>query len=117
MLCIKNLLPCLLLEHARMLFGCGKPAANTYTCCCEVVGGEGSVYSGKIALTSAGPLSETQQKPPEGREGMAHGQKRSLSTQEKLLAWLLDGFINSFKGLHSEELPIFFHSLHSYTKI
>lgn len=35
----------------------------------RAVGGEGNIYSGKITLTSAGPLRENQQKPPERREG------------------------------------------------
>lgn len=36
----------------------------------RVVCGEGNIYSGKITLTSAGPLRENQQKPEGGRKSL-----------------------------------------------
>lgn len=39
--------------------------------------GEGNIYSGKITLTSAGPLRENQQKPKGGREEIPQGQSSS----------------------------------------
>lgn len=43
----------------------------------RVVCGDGNIYSGKITLTSAGPLRENQQKPEGGREEIPQGQSGS----------------------------------------
>lgn len=56
-------------EEARIISGCGKGAASILIC-----RGEGRIYFGKIVLTSAGPLRQTQQKPggrPRNSQGLS----------------------------------------------